>query len=30
MSFWQAGPGRDRNVYDPAIAHTAIEYIHTK
>jgi putative transposase len=26
--FWQAGPGQDRNVYDPATAHKIIEYIH--
>ena len=26
--FWQAGPGQDRNVYEPAAAHTIIEYIH--
>jgi putative transposase len=26
--FWQAGPGQDRNVYDPATAYTVIEYIH--
>ena len=26
--FWQAGPGQDRNVYDPAAAHQIAEYIH--
>jgi putative transposase len=27
--FWQAGPGQDRNVYDPAAAHQILEYIHS-
>ena len=26
--FWQAGPGQDHNVYDPAAVHEIIEYIH--
>ncbi len=26
--FWQAGPGQDRNVYDPKTAHEIIEYMH--
>jgi putative transposase len=26
--FWQAGPGQDHNIYDPATAHRVIEYIH--
>jgi len=26
--FWQAGPGQDRNVYDPATAHEILRYIH--
>ena len=26
--FWQAGPGQDRNVYDPSTAHQIVEYIH--
>lgn len=26
--FWQAGPGQDRNVYDPAVAHKILDYIH--
>jgi putative transposase len=26
--FWQAGPGQDRNVYDPDTAHQIAEYIH--
>ncbi len=26
--FWQAGPGQDRNVYDPVAAHQIAEYIH--
>jgi putative transposase len=26
--FWQAGPGQDHNVYDPATAHDIAEYIH--
>jgi putative transposase len=26
--FWQAGPGQDRNVYDPVVAHQVVEYIH--
>ena len=26
--FWQAGPGRDHNLYEPATVHAAIEYIH--
>jgi len=26
--FWQPGPGQDRNVCDPAIAHQIVEYIH--
>jgi putative transposase len=26
--FWQAGPGQDRNVYDPDAAHQILEYIH--
>jgi len=26
--FWQAGPGQDRNIYDPAAAHEIIEYVH--
>ena len=26
--FWQAGPGQDRNVHEPAAAHAIIEYIH--
>jgi putative transposase len=27
--FWQAGPGQDRNIYDPKAAHDILEYIHT-
>jgi len=27
--FWQAGPGQDHNVYDPATAHRIVEYIHS-
>jgi putative transposase len=27
--FWQAGPGQDRNVFEPAAAHQIAEYIHT-
>ncbi|MBI2823455.1 MAG: transposase [Planctomycetia bacterium] len=26
--FWQAGPGQDRNVYEPEAALTIVEYIH--
>ena len=26
--FWQAGPGQDHNVYDPATAYQIIDYIH--
>ncbi|MBX9787889.1 MAG: hypothetical protein K2Y37_03160 [Pirellulales bacterium] len=26
--FWQAGPGQDRNVYEPRTAHDLLEYIH--
>jgi putative transposase len=26
--FWQAGPGCDHNLYEPASIHRAIEYIH--
>jgi putative transposase len=26
--FWQAGPGQDRNVFDPKAAHEIVEYIH--
>jgi putative transposase len=26
--FWQAGPGRDQNLYEPASIHRAIAYIH--
>jgi putative transposase len=26
--FWQAGPGQDRNVFDPAAAHDIVDYIH--
>lgn len=26
--FWQAGPGQDRNVFDPKTAHEIVEYIH--
>jgi putative transposase len=26
--FWQAGPGQDRNVYDPATAQEILRYIH--
>lgn len=26
--FWQAGPGQDRNVYTPEVAHLILEYIH--
>jgi putative transposase len=26
--FWQAGPGQDHNIYDPATAHRVVEYIH--
>jgi putative transposase len=26
--FWQAGPGRDHNIYDPHTAHRVVEYIH--
>ena len=26
--FWQAGPGHDRNLYEPESIHEAIEYIH--
>ena len=26
--FWQAGPGQDRNIYDPDTAHRVLEYIH--
>ncbi len=26
--FWQAGPGQDRNIYDPNAAHQVLEYIH--
>jgi len=26
--FWQAGPGQDRNVFDPNAAHQILEYIH--
>ncbi|MEE8453092.1 MAG: transposase [Thermoguttaceae bacterium] len=26
--FWQAGPGQDRNIYEPNAAHKIIEYIH--
>ena len=26
--FWQAGPGQDRNIYDPITAHHVVEYIH--
>lgn len=26
--FWQAGPGHDRNVDDPATAHQIVDYIH--
>ena len=26
--FWQAGPGRDQNLYEPATIHRAIEHIH--
>ena len=26
--FWQAGPGQDRNVYEPQAAHDLLEYIH--
>jgi putative transposase len=26
--FWQAGPGQDRNIYDPHTAHQVVEYIH--
>jgi putative transposase len=26
--FWQAGPGQDRNVYDPEAAHDIVDYIH--
>ncbi len=26
--FWQAGPGQDRNIYDPNAAHQFLEYIH--
>ena len=26
--FWQAGPGQDHNVYDPAAAHAITQYIH--
>jgi putative transposase len=26
--FWQAGPGQDRNVFDPNAAHQIVEYIH--
>ena len=26
--FWQAGPGQDRNIDEPAAAHKIIEYIH--
>jgi len=27
--FWQAGPGQDRNIFDPNAAHDIVEYIHT-
>jgi putative transposase len=26
--FWQAGPGQDRNIFDPNAAHRIVEYIH--
>jgi putative transposase len=26
--FWQAGPGQDRNIYDPETAYEVIEYMH--
>jgi putative transposase len=26
--FWQAGPGQDRNVFDPNAAHRIVDYIH--
>jgi putative transposase len=26
--FWQAGPGRDQNLYEPVTIHRAIAYIH--
>jgi putative transposase len=26
--FWQAGPGRDHNIYDAATAHRVVEYVH--
>jgi putative transposase len=26
--FWQAGPGQDRNIYDPNASHQVLEYIH--
>ena len=26
--FWQAGPGQDRNIFEPNAAHQILEYIH--
>lgn len=26
--FWQAGPGQDRNIYDPVAVHQVLEYVH--